>query len=210
MEVCQFMLTTNDMKFSNLDIINQEKRIIRERREIKNEKFFPKIIYLILNRRYPKHRFRFYVPQYLYLRACSLCRDIEREIDDTFKIGELAEILYIDFLELVTKSNDIHMIYKRLAARDLAPVEIKPYQTEEAYDGAIFEEVRGYEEIETRIDHKEALKGEFLLRDMVEIYTDHTFTLENIFEIVFCDYINDYRRGLIKNPLPKILHYLDY
>lgn len=195
------------MRFSQLDIMGQEQLIVKERKELKNENIFQKALYLLLNRRYPKHTFIFYVPEYLYLRAISFCQDIEREINDSCTIGELAGILYFDFLEYVRKTNDIDTIYKRLAARDLAPIKV--FQTDDVYNGVVFEEIRGYEMVETRIEHKDALKGEFLLRDMLEIYTDHTFQLENILEIVFCDFIDDYRRGLIKNPLAKILHYLD-
>ncbi|HHW36846.1 MAG TPA: hypothetical protein GXX18_06335 [Bacillales bacterium] len=194
------------MKFSQLDVIGQEYKIIKERKELKNGGLFRKVLYFILNRRNPKHIFNFYVPEYLYMRAISFCHDIEREINDSFTIGELTDILYFDFLEYVRKANDINTVHKRLAARDLAPAKV--FQTEDVHNGVVFEEIRGFEMIETCIDHKDALKGEFLLRDMLEIYTDHTFTLENILEIVFCDFIDDYRRGLIKNPLPKILHYL--
>lgn len=196
------------MKFSQLDVIGKERTIRKEQKEIQNEKFLFRMVYRIFNRRNPKHTFIFYVQEYLYLRSCSFCSDLEREIDRKFTIGELASILYFDFLEYVRKTNDINTVYKRLAARDLAPVRI--FQTEDVYDGVIYEEIRGYEMIETRVDHQDALKGEFLLRDMLEIYTDHSFTLENILEIVFCDFIDDYRRGLIKNPLSKILHYIDY
>lgn len=195
------------MKFSRLDVIGQEREIIKERKEIKGEKLWSRALYLLLNRRYPKHNFIFYVSEYLYLRAISFCQEVETEIDDIFTVRELANILYFDFLEYVRKTNDINTVHKRLAARDLAPVKV--FQTDEVYNGVIYEEIRGYEMIETRIEHKDALKGEYLLRDMLEIYTDHTFTLENIFEIVFCDFMDDYRRGLIKNPLSKILHYLD-
>ncbi|MED4353554.1 hypothetical protein P9265_14655 [Schinkia azotoformans] len=196
------------MIFSHLDVIGKERTLRKEQKEIQNEKFLFRMVHRIFNQRNPIHTFIFYVPEYLYLRSCSFCSDIEREIDDTFTIGELADILYFDFLEYVRKTNDINTVYKRLAARDLAPARI--FQTEDVYNGVIYEEIRGYEMIETRIDHKDALKGEFLLRDMLEIYTDHKFKLENILEIVFCDFIDDYRRGLIKNPLSKILHYIDY
>ncbi|MEQ6377115.1 hypothetical protein RZN25_09810 [Bacillaceae bacterium S4-13-56] len=76
------------------------------------------------------------------------------------------------------------------------------------YNGVLFEELRGYEEIRTRIEHKDALRGEFLLRDMLGIYQDHSITLENILEIVYCDFIDDYRKGLIKRPIQKVIQYL--
>lgn len=196
------------MQFSQVNVIKEEEWILANRREVANKKFVSRLVNFILYPRNPKHTFNFYVPRYLFLRGVSFAEDIAYEIGDKFDIGDLVAVLYKDFLEYVRKTNNLHNVYTRLTARDLSPTSIKPYQSEEAYSGVIFEELRGFEEVKTRIEHKDALRGEFLLRDMLDIYQDHTFTLENILEIVYCDFVDDYRKGLIKRPIQKIVQYL--
>ena len=43
---------------------------------------------------------------------------------------------------------------------------------------------------------------------MLDIYPEHQFTLENILEITYSNFIDDYRKGLIKNPIEKIMQYI--
>lgn len=194
--------------FSSLDVIGQERRILANRKEYEGARMWSKIFNALLYPRNPDHTFTFYTPHYLFIRSNSFCEDISTEIGKSFNPGNLAAALYTDFLEYVKRTNDINTTYKRLQARDLSPTGIIPYQSDQTIKGIVFEEVRGFESISTRINHKSALKGEFLLRDMLEIYPDHTFTLENILEIVYCDFVDDYRKGLIKNPLAKVLQYV--
>lgn len=196
------------MKFSQLDVIGLERGILSNRKEVEGARMWGRFLNAILYPRNPKHTFTFYTPSYLYIRSLSFCEDVESEIDDNFDAAQLAKILYIDFLEYVKRSNNIHDIYRRLLARDLSPTIIKPYYSDNSYSGVLFEEMRGFEKVSVQLPHKLALKGEFLLRDMLEIYPDHTFTLENILEIVYCDFVDDYRKGLIKNPIDKIIYYL--
>lgn len=196
------------MKFSALDVIGQERRILANRKEYEHKGVWNRVVNMFFYPRNPKHYLSFFIPQYLYIRSVSFCEDIEDEIEEAFTPGDLASVLYTDFLEYVKRTNDMHMVHSRLKARDLAPIPIRPYQTDETYQGVITEEVRGFETVSARLDHRAALKGEFLLHDMLEIYRDHTFTLENILEITYCDFIDDYRKGLIKNPIQKITQYL--
>lgn len=196
------------MKFSQVDVIGHEHFILVARKQTKGLSLWTKLMNSYHNPRNPTHTFTFYVPHYLYIRSVSFCEDIEAEINETFTTSHLARILYIDFLSYFIKKNDMHDIYSKLVVRDRTPAPIRPFESEKSFKGIIFEEVRGYEMIKMRLEHKLALKGEFLLRDMVEIYKDHSFSLENILEIVYCDFIEDYRKGLIKNPIDKITQYI--
>lgn len=196
------------MRFSSVDAIAIERQIINNRKEYEGAKIFSRIINHMFNPRNPKHTFSFFVPSYIYMRAISFCEEVEEEIGESFTIGHLANVLYIDFLEYVRKSNNIHDIYSRLKARGIMATVIKPYQTEKVYAGVLYEESRGYDEVKTRIDHRDALRGEYLLKDMLEIYQDHGFILEHILEVVFCDFIDDYRKSLIKNPIDKVIQYI--
>lgn len=197
------------MNFSNVNVLYKEKVLLKNRKE--NEVsggIFSSINNFLFYPRNSKYKFSFYVPEYIYLRSVSLCEEIEEEIEKKFTVSDLARILYIDFVEYIKRTNDIHNVHTRLKARSLTPTAIKPFNTDDVYEGVIFEEHRGFEIIETRIEHKKALRCELLLKDMLEIYTEHNFILENILEIVFCDFINDYRKSLIKNPVGKVIQYI--
>lgn len=190
------------MMYSQLDLISRELEKNESLKDFnRGKKFFFNAAYFILNRR---HIFTYYVPQKLYSRTEIICRKIEDEINKPFTIEKLSEILYIDFLKYADIS-DIHTIYHLLNSRELAPKNV--YQTDEVYDGVITEEIRGYEAIKVSIKHNDALEGEYLLEDLSETY-DHNLTLENILEVVFCKFVDDYRKKLIKNPLEKVLYYL--
>lgn len=194
------------MKFSQVDVIGHERRIIATRKEITG--FWGNIFNMVLDPKNPNRLFNFYIPNYLFMRSVAFCDDMSDEINAAFKPNDLAEVLYSDFLEYAKKTNDLHDLHRRLLTRDLAPAIIKPYQTDKAYNGVIFEEARGFEIISAKIPHKDALRGEYLLRDMLEIYQEHTFTLENVLTIIYCDFVDDYRKGIIKNPIAKIKNYL--
>lgn len=195
------------MKFSQIDVIGHERLILYSRKAVEGLGLWNRLVNTYHNPRNPKHTFTFYVPHYLYIRSVSFCDDISQEIGDEFTPSDLARILYIDFLEFFKKKNDLHDIHRRLSTGDLSPVEILPYKTDEAYQGVIFEETRGFEEVRTVLDHRASLKGEFLLRDMLEVY-EHDFTLENILEIVYSGFVDDYRKGLIQRPINKIIQYV--
>lgn len=195
------------MMFSNADVIDREKDLIDNRKEFEQQGVFNRMFNNFRNPRNPKYVFSFYVPEYIHLRSSSFCEDVEEKIKKPFTTSDLANVLYIDFLEYFKSSNNGADIYSRLKVRDIAPTDISPYNTEDVYKGVIFEEQRGFELIDTTIEHRDALRGELLLRDMLEIYPEHGFVLENILEIIYYDFINDYRRFLIKNPIGKIAQY---
>lgn len=194
------------MKFSQLDVIGQEREAVAARKEAAG--LIDKLFNAVLYPKNPNRTFKFYVPNYLYLRSVTFCEDVEEDIGKPFGPNDLAQVLYIDFLHYIKKTNDLHDLFKRLTARDIAPPVIAPYNTDAAYNGVIFDEVRGFEEVAAGLAHKEALRGEYLLRDLLEVYQDHNFTLEHILQIVFCDFVDDYRKGIIKNPIGKITNYL--
>jgi hypothetical protein len=196
------------MKFSQVNVIERERTIVLCREDAKEEGFFSYLYTRFLFPKNPTHTFTFHVPTYLHERSETFCVEVEEKTGKKFTTSDLARALYLDFIEYVKNNNDLHQIYKKLQARSLSPATIRPYQTEEVYSGVLSEEVRGFHKVETKLKHRVALRGEQLLCDMLEIYKNHTFTLENILEIVFCDFIDDYRKGLIKNPIDKIAQYI--
>lgn len=196
------------MKFSEWNVMKLERDIIADEKEYKDAGFFTKLLYKLDNPRRVAYRFTFYVPSYLFLRSVSFCETVAELEGVKFDVENLADVLYTDFLEYYKRHNDLHTVYRQLTARELSPAAIKPYNTEEAYAGVIAEEVRGYEPVDAVLWHKDALLGEYLLRDMLEVYPEHEFTLEAVLEVVFCSFVDEFRKGLIKNPVAKIAQYL--
>lgn len=198
------------MQFSQVDVISRENEIRRNRKEYETKKWYQRALNNLWEPRNPRHKFSFAIKNHLYLSASIFCEDVAQELErGAFSVPDLVEALYKDFLTFYRRTNDIHGTYKRLKARDLTPATVTPYRNEEPGDGNIFEEeARGLELLEVRLDHKDALRGELILRAMTEVY-EHTYTLENVLEIVACDFIDDYRRGYITNPIDKVLHYLN-
>jgi hypothetical protein len=196
------------MKFSKADVIGRERKITFIHEGDKEKNLFSYLFDWFLFPKNPVHTFTFQVPSYLHERSVTFCYDISEEIGEDFTPSRLANALFLDFLEFVKKSNDMHEIYNRLNARSLSPTTIQPYETEAAYPGVVFEEIRGYKKVQTTIKHIFALKGEQHLYDMLAVYPNHTFTLEHVLEFIFCDFIDDYRKKEIKNPIKKILQYL--
>lgn len=196
------------MILSQLNVIKKEKELMANRKDADNMRMIGRWFNNIINPRNPKYTFNFYITNYLFMRSVSFCEEVSDEINEVFKPNNLANILFIDFLEYVKKGNDLHDLHNRLKTRDLSPATIKYYNTDEIHKGVIFEENRGFEIVSARLEHKAALRGEFILRDMLEIYPDHEFVLEHVLEIVYCDFVDDYRKGLIKNPVAKITQYL--
>lgn len=57
---------------------------------------------------------------------------------------------------------------------------------------------------------EEALRGEHLCFDLEEVDTNHHFTLESLLSIVFTDFVEQYRKGNVKNATKKILKYVEH
>lgn len=196
------------MKFSQLDVVSKENDLLANRKDVDGVGMIGRLINNIIYPRNPKYTFNFYVPHYIFIRSAAFCDDVAEEIQGKFDQSDLADVLFTDFLEYAKKKNDLHDLHTRLKTRDLSPATIKHYNTDQVHGGVIFEEFRGFELVNIRIDHKTALRGEFILRDMLDIYPEHEFILEHVLEIVYCDFVDDYRKGIIKNPIEKITQYL--
>lgn len=196
------------MRFSQLDIIERERDLLAVRKDITSAGIAGRLLNLIIDKRRKKYTFSFYVPENFYIRAVSFCEAVDYEIRRKFTVSDLAHALYIDFLEFYQKNFNLHDIHNLLKTRDTRPVMIRPYSTNVGEPGVILEEEQGFEIITTKIEHKLALRGELLLQDMSEIYKDHVYTLEHILEIVFCNFVDSYRKGILKDPIAKIKQYI--
>ena len=60
-----------------------------------------------------------------------------------------------------------------------------------------------------RMRKKFVLRGEILLADMEEVWPDHGFTMERIFELLYIDFIDQYRKGKSASVVERVLKLLD-
>ncbi|MEK4132031.1 hypothetical protein NYE67_20665 [Solibacillus sp. FSL W8-0474] len=194
------------MIYSQMDVMGIERYLINKRNEKRG--FFKRNTNSIVTQRNPYYTFKFYVPKDIFIRAVSFCDRVSDQIEEEFGPEDLARVLYDDFLEFLDREYDYRMIYRQLEGRYLSPAANYHYTDDEVRNGVYFSEIRGFELIKTTLQHKTALRGELLLEDMNEEYPDHTFTLEGILEMVFCDFIEKCKHSLIDRPIDKIIQYV--
>lgn len=108
-------------------------------------------------------------------------------------------MLVNDFIRNVRRISDPNHIYHKLLLRDRRPVKVnskrmKPNTGE-----------MSIVEIEFRIKRSLALRLEVLLADIAELYPDSKFSIENVLEIIYCDFIEAYKNGNLKNVVEKII-----
>ena len=174
----------------------------------KSKRFLGKLWDEFLYPSNPTYSLSFFTNQYLYLRAESFCEDMSDEMGEEFTLSDLVQSLYIDFLSYARQKAKLTDILKRFQARELTQFILTPYQTPDATKGVLFEEIRGFQKVIVKLPHKMVLRGEFILRDLLE-YQEHSYTVENILEIVFHTFMDEYRRGYIENPIQKISQYAE-
>ncbi|MGG3937876.1 hypothetical protein [Anoxybacillus kestanbolensis] len=112
---------------------------------------------------------------------------------------DLIQLLVNDFIRNVRRISDPNHIYHKLLLRDRRPVKVnskrmKPNTGE-----------MSIVEIEFRIKRSLALRLEVLLADIAELYPDSKFSIENVLEIIYCDFIEAYKNGNLKNVVEKII-----
>lgn len=152
------------------------------------------------------------VPMEVFVRAQVFCEDIEDLSEMQFTQADLIDILYMDFLTHVKAKPDHQEIFNMLvqlergSGKDLGIVRSK--------QGSIYEVIHEYrdknmEELKVKFRRKLILRGEILLADLENVFPDHGFMLENVLELLYCDFINNYRKGNNKKAVKEILKVLE-
>ncbi|MEH7510754.1 hypothetical protein V7159_24240, partial [Priestia megaterium] len=80
--------------------------------------------------------------------------------------------------------------------------------------GSIYEVIHEYrdknmEELKVKFRRKLILRGEILLADLESVFPDHGFMLENVLELLYCDFINNWRKGNNTKAMKDILKVLE-
>lgn len=159
---------------------------------------FEKLLYLL----HGKHvRVNIEIPKHLYFRAEILVEDIQDEADVNFTQGDLINLLYDDFLRVVKKSANVSDFYQRLFVRK------KDHPKIQDVNGGITTEwgTPTLATIPLYLPRKAALRGEVFLADLDHFYPDHPFQLEDVLEIIYTDFLIEFKRGALSNVIEKIL-----
>ncbi|WP_273848306.1 hypothetical protein [Halalkalibacter alkalisediminis] len=145
---------------------------------------------------------RLMVPRDIYFRAQVLCEDVYELTENRFKLGNLVEMLWEDFLDYVRRKQDIKATYQLLLEYDQGTPNVRLKK----YDEKNIEEVPLYpvrkpsidDEVEvfySKMKRKDALRGEVMLSDIAQLFPNHHFTLERVLEILLIDFIVKYSKG---------------
>ncbi|WP_347552965.1 hypothetical protein ABFG93_22195 (plasmid) [Pseudalkalibacillus hwajinpoensis] len=151
-------------------------------------------------------KYRFVVPASLYLRGELLCEDITELSDFQFTQADLLDLLLKDFLHNIRQSPDHHAVFRELMARDKRPAVLRTYTGQEVL---LNQGVKRMKEITCPIKRRAGLRVEVFLADLSELYEDANYSVEDILQLLYCDFIESYRTGQIRNVVKSIISKLE-
>ncbi|MDM5215143.1 hypothetical protein QUF94_27935 [Peribacillus sp. NJ4] len=151
------------------------------------------------------------VPLNLFLRAEVFCEDIQDLSDMHFEQNDLMNLLFNDFLLFAKKNPDSKSLFRLLTSLDQYAGKDSRL---EKYGESTFKLIHKdkNQEMKTlnlRMRRKFALRGEVLLADMDEVQPEHGYTLEKVFELLYIDFIDKFRKGNHAGAVENILRLLD-
>lgn len=156
------------------------------------------------------------VPISVYERSLVFCEDVNEMRDCDFDEGDLIDLLYEDFLVGVKNGQSVEKWYSILQEGDRLTRPVQVYQNNQEVTPlfpTLFEgptkQKKQFACIEFEIKRDWVLRGEWFLRDMDEVYTDHPFTIEKVIEILYCDFIYRIQRGGVESVIANILKRLE-
>lgn len=147
------------------------------------------------------------VPKNLYLRAEVFCEDIQDLSEMTFIQNDLMNLLYDEFLTYAKNNPDPRALFNLIVSLDQqSGKEASMEKQNEFVFKLVHKEV--HQEmipLNLRLRRKYALRGEVLLADMDEVQPQHGYTLERVFELIYIDFIDKFRKGNNNDSIKNIL-----
>jgi len=176
--------------YSDYDIIGSELEYLEE----KGRGFFSKKRTKI----YKEYPFRFDIPSKDYLKAKVFCSDVEELSEYKFSIDDFITILYDDFMRNVRRHcGDLQKLFKLISSRDKRLKLLTEGKQKHLKDEFVVE-------VCCTIQREDALKFEVLLMDIEEIYNVY-YSVEDVLEILVCDFIYELNTGNLKSIMSKIV-----
>ena len=190
-------------KYSQANLLDEELSLIR------SSDFFGKLLHKI--NKSSTVLLTLNIPLLLYLRAEVFCEDIEDLSNMPFVQNDLIQLLYHDFLLFAQKNPNPKALFRLLTS--LETQAEKDVILEKKGD-TIFTLVHKEKQAEMktlnlRMRRKFALRGEVMLADMEEVEPEHGYTLEKVFELLYIDFIEKFRKGSHTGAIENILRLLD-
>ncbi|MED4456157.1 hypothetical protein [Metabacillus fastidiosus] len=143
-----------------------------------------------------------------YLRAEFFCDDISEEIEGEFTQQMLTSILLDDFLYQAKKRNNPYDLYRHLTKQmEQSSIEVFTYNGERDILH-LGENTQRRKEMECTIKKKKALRLEIMLSDVADLGPEITFSVSDVLQIIYSDFIWKYRTGQLNNVLKKIVERL--
>lgn len=178
--------------YSDFDIIGAE----LERLEGNKKRGF----FSSRRRLYKEYPFKFEIPSKTCLRAKVFCADIEELAEYKFSLEDLITILYEDFMKNVRKNHGDHQkIYNLISGRDKR-LKLNSNGTEKQLKDEYLIELT------CTISKEDALKLEVMLMEIEEIFNCY-YSIEDILEILVCDFIFELSRGNLKTIMTRIVKF---
>jgi len=155
-----------------------------------------------------RHVYTFKIPASVYLRTEMFCEDITEESEYDFDVADLINVLIEDFLRSVRRNPDPEYIYRGLVSRDhKKAVIIKHHMYEETPVSKCSHTPKSME-LSVHLERRQALKLEIFLADLYEVLDEEPVYVEDVIEILLCDFINSYKQGLINNAFDEIIKHV--
>ncbi|WP_260288493.1 hypothetical protein [Peribacillus aracenensis] len=152
------------------------------------------------------------VPLNLYLRAEVLCEDIMELSEMPFHQNNLMNLLYNDFLLHAKKNPDPMAIFNLLNRLEKEIGKESSFQQQAGtttFNRLQREKRQQMKILDCSMRRKSALRGEVILADMEDVQEAHGYTLERVFELLYIDFIEKFKRGGTKDTIENILYLID-
>jgi hypothetical protein len=177
-------------KYSSANLLEEELSFIGEK------DFLSKILYNITKT--SSIILTINVPIPLYLRAEVFCEDVMELSEMRFNQNDLMNLLYNDFLLFAKKNPEPIALFHLLTS--LESEAGKKSCLEQQQSGNVFKLIHREQEqkvqtLQLKFRRKHALRGEILLADMEEVQPGHRFTLEKVLTLLYCDFVDKFRKG---------------
>ncbi|MGM0877788.1 MAG: hypothetical protein ACQEWV_24375 [Bacillota bacterium] len=148
--------------------------------------------------------YSFTVPVSEYLRGEIFCDDVSEIIERQFTQSDLISILLVDFLYQAKRRNNPYDLYRELSSRvQQQSIEVFNYNGENE-TLHINKETQRKKELDCIIKRKEALRIEVMLSDITDLEPEITFTVNDVLQILYSDFIQKYKTGELTNVLENI------
>ncbi|MEJ9232588.1 hypothetical protein LAV79_24690 [Peribacillus butanolivorans] len=150
------------------------------------------------------------VPLNSYLRTEVFCEDIQDITETPFDQRDLLTLLYEDFLYEAKINPDLKKVFKVLTRleHESGKTAVLEKKTDSIFKLIHKEQHKELKSLDVRMRRKYALRGEIILADMEDPHPNHGYTIERVLELLYMDFIDDFRKGDNTEVIKKIIKLL--